>query len=281
MRTAIVTSFDRGYFDHSMVFMKSLGINYHGDSLDVICLVSEDILSLQNAYAKRINQPNLNIQFRTSSEFNKFAKDGNAWDFNHISKNCSHRMFLGSVMPDYDEAIYIDPDTVIRRDIQPLLDFPRRNKFLATLEPVNNGERCFGDKDRPYFNNGVFIVDLNYWRDADIEGKMADWTIKNGQTDFPDQNAMNAVLLDVLSPFSLNFNFFAWMAEANQHTAEDFTDPLIVHFVGREKPWLFKHKAAFNKFYGDWWQYHELLTGSRSMEVPLVGTVPGTSGSSE
>jgi lipopolysaccharide biosynthesis glycosyltransferase len=266
MRTAVVTSFDKNYYEHSMVFMKSLGLNYHGLSLDVICLVPAELLPLEKEYAKTVNQSNLNIQFRSSKDFDEFSDAGNAWDFHYISKNCSHRLFIGSILPDYDEAIYIDPDTVVRRDFSAILNYPRRGKFLAVIEPVNTAARSFNDIDRPYFNNGVFIADLTYWRDENIEGKMIEWTMKNGQTSFPDQDVMNAILLDVLSPLSLNFNFFSWVAEANQHTAQEFNDPLIVHFVGREKPWIFKNKINFNRYYGDWWKYHEILTASPRKE---------------
>lgn len=260
MRTAIVTSFDSNYYEYSMVFLKSLGINYHGTvPLEVVCLVPEDLLSRESDYIDKVCQDNLHISFRHSNDFDKFIDQGLAWDFGYISKNCSHRLFLGSILSDFDEVIYIDPDTLIMRDIEPLLKYPRRSGFMAVIEPVNNGEKVFGDKDRPYFNNGVFIANLSLWNDIEAEKKMIDWTAKHVGTPFPDQDAMNAVLLDYLSPLPITFNFFAWQVDANPHTGYVFNDPLLVHFVGRDKPWLKPEREFGDRLYSTWWKVYRLI----------------------
>lgn len=264
MKTAIATSFDKNYYEYSMVFVKSLGLNYHGeDRLPVVCMVPEDLMPLESQYIETVDQNNLDISFRHSADFDKFINDGLAWDFSYISKNCSHRLFMASLMPEFDEVIYIDPDTVVRRDFDPFLHYPRRSDFMAVIEPVNNGERVFGDQDRPYFNNGVFIANLNSWRENDVEGKMIAWTANHLDTPFPDQDAMNAVLLDTMTPLPLTFNFFAWIVDVNQHTAHVFSDPMIVHFVGDIKPWTRPERQHGDRLHADWWKVYNLITRNR------------------
>jgi len=238
MRTAIVTSFDKNYIVPSMVSLKSLSSNYHGqDKLDVVCLVSPDIIEMKDEYVSKLNANNLNIDFRCSTKFIEMVDDGLAHASNHISSHCNHRIFLGSVLSDYEKAIYIDSDIVVCRDISPLLHFPMRNKIMAMAEYNSMNVITFNDPDRPYFNNGVFIVDLNYWRDSNVEQLMINFIEKNGPTTCPEQDAMNYVFLDVWSPLPFSFNSFHYWMTSMPIFAKNNTNPIIVHFVGPHKPW--------------------------------------------
>lgn len=256
MKTAIVTSFDDNYIMPSMVFMKSLSENYSGmPNLDVVCLVPPEVLAKEEWYKDRLNAHNLNIQFRCSDKFLKMLDNGNAHESGYISSHCNHRIFLGSILPDFDKAIYIDPDTIILRNIFPILNYPMRNKLLAALEYSSMNVKSFYDTDRPYFNNGVFIADLKYWRDSNAEDRMDKFTKDYGPTLCPEQDAMNHAFIDVWSPLPFSFNSFHTYMESMEHLAKENDNPLIVHFVGPSKPWI-------NRFRNTKWEraWHECYT---------------------
>jgi lipopolysaccharide biosynthesis glycosyltransferase len=253
VKTTIVTSFDKNYLMPSMVFMKSLSDNYDGAKpLSVVCLVPQDVLPMVSWYRDVLNVSNLNIEFRCSDKFLGMLESGNAHESGYISSHCNHRIFLGSVLPDFDKAIYIDPDTIILRSISPLLMYPMRNKLLAALEYSSMNVKSFYDFDRPYFNNGVFIADLNYWRDSGAEDRMNQFTKDNGPTLCPEQDAMNYAFIDVWSPLPFSFNSFHTYMESMEHLAKENDNPVIVHFVGPSKPWI-------NKFRNTKWEraWHE------------------------
>jgi lipopolysaccharide biosynthesis glycosyltransferase len=178
--------------------------------------------------------------------------NGNAHSSMYISENCNHRIYLGSVLPEYQKAIYIDPDTVIARDVDMLLNYPLRNKLLAIAELNAENVRVFSTSDRPYFNNGVFIADLDYWRESGAEEKMNDFTIKYGPTLCPEQDAMNFAFIDVWSPLPYSFNtFHYWMNDQRMYQFSEYNkDPMIVHFVGPDKPWLVRDDSS--KWCGLW-----------------------------
>lgn len=250
MKKVVVTSFDKNYMDYSRVAVKSLGMNYHGDDvLDVVCLVPEDILGHAKEYADSIKQPNLNIQFKTTEGFKRLSEAGSDYVTRHSSPGAWQRIFIGSTLPDHDVAIYIDPDTIILRDIKPLLEYRSRSPFCAVVETVNMPKIIFDSHDMAYFNNGVFIADLNFWRDERIEDKILGWVADNGETELAEQDAMNMVLGEWLSPLPFSFNFFEWTIFANKVMAEEFDNPLIVHFAGKEKPW---GPVVISKYAGMW-----------------------------
>jgi lipopolysaccharide biosynthesis glycosyltransferase len=238
MKKVIVTSFDEKYMDYSRVAIKSIGINYHSDEvLDVVCLVPENLLDSVDAYRSSVSQPNLNIRFKTANKFIKLVEDGMGYAVRHLSVSSFHRIFVGSALEDYDMAIYIDPDTIALRDIEPMLSYKSRSPFLAVVETVNMGKIVFDSDDIPYFNNGVFIADLNWWRNDGIEDRLLDWISTTGYSELAEQDAMNAVLRDYLAPLPFSFNFFEWIIDNNKLMAEEHSNPMIVHFVGDQKPW--------------------------------------------
>lgn len=238
MKIAIATSFDKNYMNYSMVAIKSLGENYHGnDTLDIICFVPQELHDSLKWYTKKINQTNLNIVFKTAKGFTKMLDTELTATSRYVTPNAHHRLFLGSELPEYDRIVYIDPDTLICRDIKPLLEYTSKSNFLAVVETVNMSKRSFGHHDVPYFNSGVFITSPKFWNDEQIEDKVLNWIGNNPNTQIPDQDALNAVLREYLSPLPIPFNFFEWIVNNNRLTAEEFDQPLIVHFVGEQKPW--------------------------------------------
>lgn len=233
-----MTSFDKDYLEYSKVAIKSLGKHYHEeDILKVICLVPRDLLTLEKEYSKSINQANLNIEFRASTMFEQLLKDGYAYAYRHISLNAYQRIFIGSTLPDYDIAIYLDPDILIRRNFNPMLNYTSKAPFLAVIETVNASISSFAKHDVPYFNNGVFIADLNFWRSEEIEEKLLSWIFNNAKAPLAEQDAMNSILGECMGPLPFTFNFFDWTVENNKLMAEEFDDPLVVHFAGEDKPW--------------------------------------------
>lgn len=258
MRKTIVTSFDENYMGYSRVMAKSLGINYHGeDRLDLICLVPESMIDLQDEYSASVRQSNLNITFRSATQQLSAIIGGETSNLAtpYVTPHAYQRIFLGSVLPDYDTAIYIDPDTVILRDIDPLLNYKTSRPFLAVVETVNSGKRVFNDEDRPYFNSGVFIADLNFWRSEEIESQIVSWINKNPNSVYAEQDSLNAILLDYLCPLPFSFNFFEWIVDNNKLMAREYDNPLIVHFVGPDKPWGEKQLSK----YGSAWRSVNLM----------------------
>lgn len=258
MRSAIVTSFDANYFEYSMVLVKSFAQNYTGtDKLDFICLVPLDLKDREEEYIERINERSkLQLSFRTSNEYEDLVAGGR-YNFDripHITSNAMQRVFLASTLNEYDKAIYIDPDTVVVRNVQPLLNYPLRNKIIARTE-YRTG---LDDPDRPYFNNGVFVTDLGWWREVGLEKQMLSWLENNEPGECIEQDLMNMFMTDVLAPLPSSFNY---IQEFLGHKLYRRCVPMVVHFMGVEKPWHYYSKPTFLE---QAWRkiYQELFPGT-------------------
>ncbi|MDA9863320.1 hypothetical protein N9C45_04810, partial [Acidimicrobiia bacterium] len=167
----------------------------------------------------------------------KFTKSGYAFEKENITKNMHHRLFLGSTFSNYDKVIYIDPDTIVLRDVTPLLNYEIYTPISAVVEYTGMSFRTFNEKDYPYFNNGVFIANLDYWRKENLEDQFVKWIKENGPSECPEQDAMNFVFRNQWAPLPLTFNLLAFKLMEDRKLAENYPEPLIVHFVGNYKPW--------------------------------------------
>ena len=237
-KISIVTSFDKNYFNYAAVMVKSLSDNYYSkEKLRVTCLVPNALLQDEEKFCNLINSNNLEIKFVNSKKFNEFESSGGAYGSRYITSNMYHRLFIGSSLLEFDRAIYIDPDTLILRNIEPLLTYPTNLPLAAVVEYTNMAQKDLNQEDIPYFNNGVFIADLNYWRKEEIEKKLIEWLVANDQKDCPEQSAMNEIFKYNWSPLPLNFNLIAFMLLDDPTLSVIFNNPIIVHFVGPTKPW--------------------------------------------
>lgn len=251
-RFAIVTSFDAIYMNYSKVMVQTLCENYHGKTkLNLFCLVPDSLLEKQTEYINSFSCDNINIKFVSSDKFNKadyFVER------EQYTKNAWHRIFVGSLFPNLDKILYLDPDIIIMRDIAPVLEYKTWMPIAAYIED-DFQEHClevYDNQDMIYFSDGVFIADLNAWREKEFEKKLIQYA-KTHNTKFVDQDAINFVMREHVQPLPVTFNFFVDKAELYWTVK----DPLIVHFSGPVKPW--KEDMLDNKFVDAWRKKYKLL----------------------
>jgi lipopolysaccharide biosynthesis glycosyltransferase len=250
MKTVVLSSFDKNYFPYAHVMVRSFSDNYHGNTVqDFYCLVPETLLNFESDFINKVgNVKNLNIKFVCAPDYTQFEKDHDKIEVigekeSWLSRHAMHRVFMIQVLDGFDRAIYIDPDTLILRDIDPLLSYPMYNKFMACVEVFNLENHVTKSKYDIYFGDGVFIADLNFWRDSGMHDKMKEYVYNNPIPQFQDQDIFNIFFIPYLYPLPLRFNVYSIYLKdclLSVHTV----DPIIMHFAGPEKPWK---RATYQK----------------------------------
>lgn len=153
------------------------------------------------------------------------------------------RLLLPDVL-DAARAIYLDADTLVRRDLTPLWRLPLEGRpvaaardALATFaEAVANHERLAIPGPTPYFQSGVLLMDLERWRRERVGERARACCRRNrrfldAQGRFPqhEQYGLNVVLRDRWRELPQTWNHPSWKRG---------DDPHVVHFFGDGKPWL-------------------------------------------
>lgn len=243
---------DKDYFLATEVMLRSLDYNYNFvNKLDVYVLVDKEL----SAKKFKTVFNNLNINYITDSIFETEETRLVAHRIYHsrgksrLGISSMYRFFMADLIKNYDKAVYIDSDCIVARDISPLLSYNLRTPLAAfpeiQLELADNSEF----KDYSHFNAGVMVVDLSYWREHEVSKTFVE-TAKtfNSWAYGYDQDILNAVFKENWSPIPASFNYLI-----NIYKNLEVTDPLIVHWAGKTKPWLSncpdtKWKAMWNHY---------------------------------
>lgn len=176
-----------------------------------------------------------------------------------------YRILIPSLLPhDINKVLYCDCDILIRGNIEELWGTEFNNEGVAAVEDILSPispmlERLGCDPNIGYFNSGVMLINLDFWREAKVASKAIEFISNNKDIiRHPDQDALNAVLNNHWKKLHYRWNFLS----SYQNTYYDKDDllldfnkksinfPVIVHFSGA-KPWTSRCKSIYKFEYYD------------------------------
>lgn len=172
------------------------------------------------------------------------------------------RLFVSSVLPDnLEKVLYLDCDIIINKSLCELWNMDLRGKTIAALlDPFSTWYRKnlkLRDEDF-LFNSGVMLIDLNKWREQNIEKKIIDLIKKfNGLIPQGDQGTLNVILNRDITLIKPKFNavtvFYDFSYEdmliyrkppfyyEKEEIEEATENPHIIHFTTSflsKRPWV-------------------------------------------
>ena len=201
-------------------------------NIEKIYVLCEDDIKINNDKIQVINV--------TNYEFTK-----NKYNSNQYSYMALARCYFSSILPQEDKVIYLDTDLVIYNSLQELWDLDLTNYALAAVEDTNatnNFQRPFMNSLSHYFNSGVLVMNLKYFREHHIEEKL-DELLNNCTWLFPDQDVLNIVCNNQVLILDPKYNSCV--------VTEIVPNPVICHGIPY-KPW----DPLSNNLFRHWCQYY-------------------------
>jgi UDP-D-galactose:(glucosyl)LPS alpha-1,3-D-galactosyltransferase len=174
------------------------------------------------------------------------------------------RLAIPEVIADEPAVLYMDADTLVLRDLCPLLRQPLggapvaavrdpQNPIVGTGIALPDCERIGVPRGREYFNSGVMLLDLAACAELEVFERarrfLADWP---DEVRLWDQDALNVAVDDRWLRLDRCWNTFAMSALTRQagffHDTAEPVMPLadlladeytaaVLHFTGPVKPW--------------------------------------------
>lgn len=177
-----------------------------------------------------------------------------------------YRVFLPRLLPDEPKILYLDCDILVVGSLKPLWRTALAGKALAAVtnpfwdSPAELAwaSRCGLERREDYFNSGVMLLNLDWWRREDITGKVISHGLANADwTRFGDQDSLVAVLHAARLPLAPRWNAMRMLMMANQSrvifSAEELHEairhPAIIHFEGSTKPWVDPSKHPYGRLH--------------------------------
>ena len=259
---SIVFGIDENYAQHLSVALESLFQN-NNYPIKVYILnsdLTDQSISKIESIAKRYNQF-ISFYKVDISLFKDFP------EFLHISKAAYFRLLIPDLLGSNEKiALYCDADVVITGDISALFKMEIENYSLAAVGNISSF--CHIQRLRlinvdTYFDAGLLLINLTFWRDHDMRNKVMRYISKNHERLlYVEQDAINSLLgrdvLEISPKFSLQSNYikrdisdlvrFKKFGPIN----DIFKDVRVIQFAGSSKPWQYLNNDYYKNLY---WQY--------------------------
>lgn len=260
----------------------------------IINILSTNITDENKNIIKSLSYLNNNTQFNfidTNQLIKKFNIENymsRRKNYNYISIETYFRFFIPELLPQYDKVLYLDADLIVMDDLSKLYNFnidkfamgviqdmnmeiSVKHENFMTSKQLNIREYIINilkKKNLKYFNAGVLLLNLKKFRENNISNKLLEFAEENSPLEFQDQDILNAVLEDMVIYLDSKWNLFKdldfyinYQNDKNRikEIKKCFKNPGIIHYIGENKPWIYKSKFWYS-FEGIklWWKYYRI-----------------------
>lgn len=277
----VACNIDSNYVRHCAVTLVSLFENNRDEEFSVHIIARElsgadqkILTNLTECYHNRIFFYEPKIELLEGFTIRKFSK--------RISMATYYRCILSELLPaDIDRLLYLDCDIVVLGKIRPFWDTPLANAGVAVVDDIGSSDaRRYEILKYPmeygYFNAGVLLIDLDYWRKHNIAHACIDYFHKYPERIiYNDQDLLNCILYRNKVSVDLCWNvqdaFYRTPKRMDEEWKKKYAEclkhPVILHFTNR-KPWEYdsQHPLRYEYF-----KYLDLTPwkGERILHNPL------------
>lgn len=175
------------------------------------------------------------------------VKKGTRW-----SKAAYYRLYVTELLPStINKVIYLDGDIIVRKSLLPLWEIDLNDFAVAAAPDVYFMEDSYFNrlkypKVKGYFNSGVLVINLDYWRKNNLLTEFKCFMRQYAERiAVVDQDVLNYVLQDCKKAIPIKYNlqsYFLWSnkpytsAEIDLELKEAINDCVVLHFTG-PNPW--------------------------------------------
>ncbi|GAA5819018.1 MAG: glycosyltransferase family 8 protein [Methanobrevibacter sp. CfCl-M3] len=226
-------------------------INFYILSNNITDSSLEKIRSLETIYEK------INLIIISNTEIEKKLEDiKDKLPSSDKSTSYYYRMFAASILPNVDKILYMDVDIVTNGSLIDLYNTSVDSYYGAGVIDINETgfkEELNMDPNDIYVNSGVLLMNLQKWREDNIQDQIIDFINKTTNKELLyDQHIINHTLknnIKVLEPKNnvlthmsvLPYKRFMGIFRMKDHVFsekeynEAHTNPVCIHFI--TSPW--------------------------------------------
>ena len=217
------------------------------------------ILSLEN-----IKECQINFIKIDESVFEAYKK---IKTHSYLTLPAFYRLKLASLLPQLNKIIYLDCDVIVNSSLNKLYNLNIDKYAIAAVKDIN---KRMLKKNPNYFNSGVLLINLKYWRNNNIECTLLNFTKENvDNIKTGDQEILNMVLFGNVKIIDDEWN----VQSSNFTNRSSYTNkPKIIHFVAKNKPWKEKCFSYHKNFYFNYLQKTPWLLDNVELKEVLKST---------
>ncbi len=167
----------------------------------------------------------------------------------HVTIPTYYRFKLATYLNKLDKVLYLDCDIIVRTSLKELYNIDISKYAAAMVPDAESKKEALRLNIKKYFNAGLMLINLDFWRKNNIENLLFDYALNNkDKILWQDQDIFNVVLSGKIKELDNTWNFQYFQYEKVDNTK--LSQINIIHLAGRFKPWLipFEH-SVYDLYY--------------------------------
>lgn len=181
------------------------------------------------------------------------------------------RLILTHYLPESVQSIlYLDCDVIVHGSLTELEQTNLEGYAFAAVP-----ELCMPDAQKEaiglkssdiYYNAGIMLINLDYWRKTHLDQKFLDYyASRNGQLLYSDQDIVNHCCRGAILSLSHKYNlppvlhyfprYFiktyqpAYYCTSKKEYQDILKHPVMIHYLGDERPWIHGNFNPYRKVF--------------------------------
>lgn len=170
----------------------------------------------------------------------------------HVSIATYFRILIPRILPTIlDKVLYLDCDMVVTDNLSGLWNADIEHCAIGAIaggscDNPSTYERLQYPRELSYFNAGVLLINLKYWREHDIANQTLQFIKEYPERiKWWDQDALNYVLRETKLELPLKYNLQDLFLYQNPTISDKYKTEIekaiaertIIHFTSPNKPW--------------------------------------------
>lgn len=265
----VVCNVDDKYARQCAVMFTSL-LENNPDDMIIIHVVNTYLIQANRALLTDIVQRKYGCRIVFHKVDDEVLKSCPVRRGDYVSVTAYLRCFLPAILPtSVHKVLYLDSDLVVLGPLRALWDVDLNDKALAAVEDSSSGSpeplvRLRLPDNYTYFNSGVMVMNLDYWREHNILKRLMQYLDEfHDRIKENDQDLLNVCLWKNRILLPLRWNMQSGFLKhrpgcrryALMKSREEVRHTVIAHFVGKKKPW---HNNCVNPFAREYDRYLDM-----------------------
>lgn len=250
------------------ISLLSLLVNNNELTVLSIYVLSDDISDKnQETLSKLVKRYGRNLEFIDLLKMNELIPF--EFDTSGFHPIVLSRLFLGDLLEDsINRVLYLDCDTIVEGSLRELETIYMEKEYVAMVPELYMPEEkkklvdlCPQDI---YYNAGIILFNLDLIRRDDMKTRFLNYyKRKNGKLLYNDQDIINHCCKNHIKRLSHKYNlspnlryfprYFikqiqpSYYLESRKQYKEILKNPIIIHFMGDERPWIRGNYNSYRK----------------------------------
>lgn len=254
----IAICIDDNYVKQCMLLMRS--IEWHNAETEITFHIFSFALSKKNRVflSDGVKSSVIFYDLQNTNVMETSVSEANL----HVSKATYFRFYLESRLPaSLHKVLYLDADMLVISSLRELYEEDLSDFAVAAAHDICNDDILrynaldYDIKDG-YFNAGMLLINLDYWRANDVSTRSLKFIRENPEKCLlNDQDALNHILHGKVKFVSSRFNSMVTLyinspdrirseKRLLNRIYQDFENPIIIHYTDFVKPWHSEYKKA-------------------------------------